>query len=177
VILSASLQLPPLLRALISPLSSPIDVVDVTSTQFSAFLFAHLLRSSRRAKSLALAITPSAFSADEESDSNPLFAAVDSGPSPSEAAGADGSEEHDSPRSLLEILAENLSLTLLARSRANTSERESRDYDRQVVAYVSLLSQWLWDEAEAVRQFLDVGGLGLVRCHWNCMRCRVQYLL
>jgi hypothetical protein len=173
-ILPGSPPLPPLLHALISPSCSPLDIVDLTSTHFSALLFAHLLRSSRKAKSLALSITPPSLPTNQESNPSPPIAA-DGDPSPPIPPGADGSNEHDPPRSLLEILTENLSLSLLARSRANTSERESRDHDRLVIAYVSLLSQWLWEDPHAVRQFLDVGGFGLVRHHWNFMRCPDVY--
>lgn len=73
--------------------------------------------------------------------------------------------EDDEAQTLLQILSENLSLSLLSRSRANTSDKEAREWDRYVVAYLCLLSQWLWEDPKSVRDFLEAGGLGVVcRC-------------
>jgi intracellular protein transport protein USO1 len=73
--------------------------------------------------------------------------------------------EDDEAQTLLQILSENLSLSLLSRSRANTSDKEAREWDRYVVGYLCLLSQWLWEDPKSVRDFLDAGGLGVVcRC-------------
>ena len=73
-------------------------------------------------------------------------------------------EPEDEVQTLLQILSENLSLSLLSRSRANTSDREAREWDRYVVGYLCLLSQWLWEDPKAVREFLEAGGLGVVCC-------------
>jgi hypothetical protein len=71
-------------------------------------------------------------------------------------------DDDDPPQALLQILSENLSLSSLSRSRADTSERESREWDRLVVAYLTLLAQWLWEDPAAVREFLNTGGLSVV---------------
>lgn len=63
---------------------------------------------------------------------------------------------------MLQILSENLSLALLSRSRADKSDKEAREWDRLVVVYLCLLSQWLWEDPASVRDFLDAGGLGVV---------------
>jgi hypothetical protein len=80
-------------------------------------------------------------------------------------------EDDEPPQTLLQTLSENLSLSFLSRSRANTSERESREWDRLVVGYLCLFSQWLWDNPGAVRDFLQAGGLGLVRFFLALLAC------
>ena len=70
--------------------------------------------------------------------------------------------EADEPQTLLQILSEHLSLAFLARGRADTSDREAREWDRLLVGYLTLLSQWLWEDPQAVRQFLEAGALGIV---------------
>lgn len=42
------------------------------------------------------------------------------------------------------------------------SSRDQREWDRVIVASLALLSQWLWEEPKAVREFLEGGGLSLV---------------
>lgn len=93
-------------------------------------------------------------------DSGTLFVPADGAPVELKEK-ADESDEP--PQTLLQILSENISLSLLSRSRAESSERESRAWDRLIVGYLCLLSQWLWEDPAAVREFLDAGGLGVVR--------------
>ncbi|KAH0588472.1 hypothetical protein H2248_004312 [Termitomyces sp. 'cryptogamus'] len=69
-------------------------------------------------------------------------------------------EDDEPPQSVLQTLSENLSLSFLSRSRASTSDREAREWDRLVVGYLCLLSQWLWEDPQSVREFLDAGGFG-----------------
>ena len=71
-------------------------------------------------------------------------------------------DDEDDSQTLLQHVTENLSLGLLSRSRANTSDRDAREWDRYVVGYLCLLSQWLWEDPKSVREFLDAGGLGVV---------------
>lgn len=123
-------------------------------------MFSHLLRSSPRAKSSARLITPGPLSSTTEQSSS-FFVPAD-GP-PQESAAAEEPEEDDEQQTLLQILTENLSLALLSRSRANNSDQEAREWDRYVVGYLCLLSQWLWEDPKSVRDFLDAGGLGVVR--------------
>ncbi|SJK98124.1 uncharacterized protein ARMOST_01383 [Armillaria ostoyae] len=152
----------PLLHSLAaSPDSTPtIDSARVTGTQFASLLFAHLLRSSPGAKSLARGIVPHITASPEQGGEGGFFVPADGAapppPSPPEA------EDDEPPQTLLQILSENLSLALLSRSHANTSDRESREWDRLIVGYLTLLSQWLWDDPAAVRDFLNAGGLGVL---------------
>ncbi|KAF8911555.1 p115 like vesicle tethering protein [Gymnopilus junonius] len=150
----------PLLHALSSPpnTNSAIDPADVTSTQFATLLFSHLLRSSPRAKSSARLIIPGP---DQMAagPSSTFFVPADGAPlEPT----ADTPEEEDESQTLLQILTENLSLALLSRSRSDTSDREAREWDRYVVSYLCLLSQWLWEDPKSVKDFLDAGGLGVL---------------
>ncbi len=71
-------------------------------------------------------------------------------------------DDEDDSQTLLQNVTENLSLGLLSRSRANTSDRDAREWDRYVVGYLCLLSQWLWEDPKSVREFLNAGGLGVV---------------
>lgn len=119
-------------------------------------MFSHLLRGSSRAKSacLIIPITPPVV---EESS---FFVPADGAP-PAPPVETDNEDEDDS-QTLLQNITENLSLGLLSRSRANTSDRDAREWDRYVVGYLCLLSQWLWEDPKSVREFLNAGGLGVV---------------
>ncbi|KAH7871925.1 p115 like vesicle tethering protein [Lentinula edodes] len=158
----------PLLQALaMSPESStPIDHVLVSSIHFSSLLFSHLLRSSPRCKALARSIKPQTpqTSAHHPSDGGGQFFVPADGPAPApEPEPATGAEEDDDdPQTLIQILAENLSLAFLSRSRTDTSDMESREWERLIVGYLALLSQWLWEDPAAVRDFLNSGGLGIL---------------
>lgn len=150
----------PLLQALTSsPNATPaLNPVNVTSTHLAALLFSHLLRSSPRVKSLARLIMPSPVSALSEHSEGAFFVLTDGTPPPAPPP----ADDEEPPQTLLQILSENLSLAFLSRSRADTSDRESREWDRLVVCYLCLLSQWLWDDPKSVRVFLDAGGFGVV---------------
>ena len=135
----------PLLQALISPPNTPLDPAGATSTHLATLLFSHLLRSSPRAKTLAQSIVPPPLSPDG-GGSESFFVPAD-GPAP-EPINEKIEESDEPPQTLLQILSENLSLSLLSRSRADSSERESRHWDRLIVGYLCLLSQWLWMQAD-----------------------------
>ncbi|KAJ7672122.1 p115 like vesicle tethering protein [Mycena rosella] len=153
----------PLLHCLASPPSSGtvLEPGTVTSTHLATLLFSHLLRSSARAKSLARSITPPSLQPIGDTGSGNFFVPADGAP-PEEPAAPEVDDDDDPPQALLQILSENLSLSSLSRSRADTSERESREWDRLVVAYLCLLSQWLWEDPGAVREFLNAGGLSVL---------------
>lgn len=148
----------PLLHALSTPpnTTSTLDLAAVTSTHVATLMFSHLLRSSPRAKAAArLVIPPPATTSTSEPA---FFVPADGAPPPA----PEEPEDEDEPQSLLHTLTENLSLALLSRSRANTSDREAREWDRYVVGYLCLLAQWLWEDPKSVKDFLDAGGLGVV---------------
>ncbi|KAJ2928615.1 hypothetical protein H1R20_g8454, partial [Candolleomyces eurysporus] len=148
----------PLLHALTLPLASSgaLDPANVTSTQLATMLFSHLLRRSPRCKAAARLIKPELSHAATE---GAFFVPADGAPP---AAPAEEDIEKDPPQSLLQILSENLSLALLSRSRADTSDREIREWDRLVISYLALLSQWLWEDPRSVRDFLEAGGLSVL---------------
>ncbi|KAK7057792.1 p115 like vesicle tethering protein [Favolaschia claudopus] len=152
----------PLLHCLASPpsSSSTLEPAVVTSTHIATLLFAHILRSSPRAKDLARNITPPSLQSADTSGGN-FFVPADGAPPPEPEPPAEDDDD-DPPQALLQILSENLSLSSLSRSRADTSERESREWDRLVVAYLCLLVQWLWEDPGAVREFLNAGGLSVL---------------
>ncbi|KAG6877998.1 hypothetical protein C0993_000958 [Termitomyces sp. T159_Od127] len=150
----------PLLHALVAPpnTTSALNLASVTSTHLATFIFSHLVRSSSRAKALARTITPSPVSSLAEPSVGSFFVPADGTPP---APPPQPEEEDDEPpQSVLHVLSENLSLSFLSRSRASTSDRESREWDRLVIGYLCLLAQWLWEDPQSVREFLDAGGFG-----------------
>ncbi|TFK44963.1 p115 like vesicle tethering protein [Crucibulum laeve] len=159
--LSQTPPVTPLMHALAAPpnTSTSLDPAAVASTHLATLLFSHLLRSSSRAKAAARLIMPPSIHAPEP-DTGSFFVPADGGPplviTPEEP------EDDEPPQSLLQVLSENLSLALLSRSRANTSDREAREWDRLVAGYLCLLAQWLWEDPKSVRDFLDAGGLGVL---------------
>ncbi|KAH9956427.1 p115 like vesicle tethering protein [Russula dissimulans] len=153
----------PLLFGLIIPPSSPLDRTSVASVQFSTILFAHLLRHAPHCKDLARRIVPPPLTPLPASSTagGAFFVPADGEPPPpTESASRDDAE--DGPQSLLALLAEHLSLAFLQRSRAGLTPRDAREADRVICAYLSLLSQWLWEDPRAVREFLEAGGLGVL---------------
>ncbi|GJE97549.1 p115 like vesicle tethering protein [Phanerochaete sordida] len=144
----------PLLQALIAPPVSPLDIAAVTSTHFSTLLFADLIRFSPRAKALARSIVP----APPSADSGNFFVPADGNAPPA----PEPEPEEEEQQTLLQLLSEHLSLALLSRRRADTSEREAREWDRLIVGYLCLLIQWLWEDPLSVRDFLEAGALGML---------------
>ncbi|KAJ3995281.1 p115 like vesicle tethering protein [Lentinula boryana] len=99
-------------------------------------------------------------------------------------------DDDDGPQTLIQVISENLSLAFLSRSRTDVTtttttttstttstststsaptststsdlESESREWDRLIVGYLTMLCQWLWEEPVGVREFLDSGGLGML---------------
>ncbi|KDQ56270.1 hypothetical protein JAAARDRAFT_132646 [Jaapia argillacea MUCL 33604] len=152
----------PLLHALSTPPTSPINQTTQTSTHFSTLLFSHLVRSSPKAKTLARNIKSLHA---EGGEGGGLFVPADGtlfGP----AAGAPpvkaGEEEEEGPETLLQLLSEYLSLAFLERGRVGSGSGEAREWDRLICAYLSLLAQWLWEDSKSVKEFLDAGGLGVL---------------
>lgn len=103
--------------------------------------------------------------------SNTLFVPADGAPLQSTPV---DEPEDDEAQTLLQVLTENLSLSLLSRSRANTSDKEAREWDRYVVGYLCLLSQWLWEDPKSIRDFLEAGGLGVVGCYFYLLTATHQ---
>ncbi|KIY46130.1 hypothetical protein FISHEDRAFT_47744 [Fistulina hepatica ATCC 64428] len=153
----------PPITPLLQALTLPPDVAptNMNSIQMAMLLFSHLVRSSSRAKAIARKITPTAAPPPGLSSGSQFFVPADGGPPPGPPE--ETHEDTDEPpQALIPLLSEHLSLALLSRARADTSDRESREWDHLVVAYLSLLAQWLWEDPAAVRDFLDAGGMGVL---------------
>ncbi|EPT00454.1 hypothetical protein FOMPIDRAFT_1060413 [Fomitopsis schrenkii] len=146
----------PLLDALTASHVAPLHLNAVTSTHTACLLFSHLLRASTHAKTLARSIVPPG--AQLERGGN-FYVPADGAPPPPPP---EEEPEQEEPQTLLQILSEHLSLAFLARGRVDTSEREAREWDRLLAGYLTLLSQWLWEDPQAVRQFLEAGALGIL---------------
>ncbi|KAI9450835.1 p115 like vesicle tethering protein [Russula earlei] len=159
---SAHSPVTPLLFGLIIPPSSPFDRASVSSVQFAAILFAHLLRHAPRCKDLARKIVPPPLTPLSTSTAGGAFFVPADGdpPPPPESTSRDDTE--DGPQSLLALITEHLSLAFLQRSRAGLAPREAREADRVICVYLLLLSQWLWEDPRAVREFIEAGGLGVL---------------
>lgn len=148
---------------------TPPARVSVVSFQFAAILLAHLLRHTPPCKTLARRIVPPPLHSEE---GGAFFVPADGGAPPALEKEVD--EDEDEAQSLLQILTEHLSLAFLARTRDGLSEADSREWDRWLIAYLSLLSQWLWEDPKAVRTFLEAGGMGFVRSSYPIHKHQVR---
>ncbi|KAI0302467.1 p115 like vesicle tethering protein [Multifurca ochricompacta] len=160
---SAHSPVTPLLFGLVIPPSSPLDRANVSSVQFAAVLFAHLLRHAPNCKSLARKIVPPPLTPLPASltAGGTFFVPADGDP-PHGPEPVPKDDTEDGPQSLLALLTEHLTLAFLQRSRAELAPREAREADRIICVYLSLLAQWLWEDPHAVREFLEAGGLGVL---------------
>lgn len=127
-------------------------------------LFSVLLQSSSTKES-AHAVVPSLIVHPASGGSSDAFFVPADGTAlkPSEN-NAPEEDNEDRPQNLLQTLSEHLSLAFLSRNRATErgDAREEREWDRLIVGYLTLLSQWLWENPGGVREFLEVGGLSVV---------------
>ncbi|KAH9174436.1 p115 like vesicle tethering protein [Lactarius sanguifluus] len=153
----------PLLFGLVIPPGTPLDRANTSSVQFAVILFAHLLRHSPHCKALARQIIPPPLTPLlAQSQAGGTFFVPADGETPPATDLPPKDDAEDDPQSLLATLTEHLSLTFLQRSRAGLAPRETREADRVICAYLSLLAQWLWEDPRAVREFLEAGGLGVL---------------
>lgn len=152
-----------LLQSLSAPPESPLIQAAVQATQFASLLFASLIRSSARCKQLARNIKPSAILQEDASQSSGQFFVPADGLAPPSGA-SETPEDDEPPQTLLAVLTEHLSLAFLSRTHSASSEttRETREWDRLIISGLALLSQWLWEDPKAVRDFLENGGMGMV---------------
>lgn len=158
---SESAPVTPLLDALIASHTTPLRTSSVTSTHLASLLFAHLLRASPQNKTLALSIVPPTAPTSAHPQGS-FFVPADGGPAPAPPEEPEPEPEQEESEALIQILSEHLSLAFLARGRADTSDKEAREWDRLLVGYLTLLSQWLWENPRAVRGFLEAGALGVL---------------
>ncbi|KIY69815.1 hypothetical protein CYLTODRAFT_372068 [Cylindrobasidium torrendii FP15055 ss-10] len=148
----------PLLRALVAPHSS--SSAGITSTHMACILFAHLIRSSPEAKKAARQIIPKVAPIPATPGGGSFFVPADGAPPPTPEP--EEEDDDDDMQTILQILNENLSLAFLSRSHVNNSDRESREWERLIIGYLTLLSQWLWDDAPSVTEFLNAGGMAVL---------------
>lgn len=151
-----------ILSALSTLPSSPLSPVTATRLQFACLLFSCLFRgppnhSTTSPKAIARGLGSSPVSAP--AGGGQFFVPADGDPSPSLAL---EEAEDEPPSSLLQLLTEHLSLSMLARGRAGKDEGEVRAWDRVIVGYLVLLCTWLWEDQKSVRVFLEGGGIGVV---------------
>jgi hypothetical protein len=134
-----------ILRVLAEPPSLPLSPSAAQRVLFASILFSSLIRSSERCKSVAQSIIPSH---------------LNSVPPPSE-----DDDDDDPPQSLLATLVGSIALALRSRSQAREQGAtvELGEWDRVVVAYLSILCLWCWDNPRGVKEVLVEGGaLGVV---------------
>lgn len=161
---TASPMISPLLHALCIPPTSPLNIMNVTTTHFATLLFAHLLASSPRCKALARSIKPTPAPPLNTPSQGQFFVPADGAPPP--PTSAPEADDEDAPQSLIPLFTENLSLSFLSKSRVDTAnEKEVAEWERLIVGYLCLLAQWLWEDPKAVGEFLEAGGLGVVSVH------------
>ena len=152
-----------LLSALSTLPSTPLGPATATRLHFACLAFSCLFRgppnhSTTSPKAIARGLGSSPVSA--LTGGGQFFVPADGGPPPSLTL---EEAEDEPPSSLLQLLTEHLSLTMLARGRAGEDEGEARAWDRVIVGYLVLLCTWLWEDQKSVRVFLEGGGIGVVR--------------
>ncbi|KAF9235255.1 hypothetical protein BU15DRAFT_65006 [Melanogaster broomeanus] len=142
----------PLLHALCLPPTSPLNVANVTTTHFASLLFAQLLSSSPRSKTVARSINPSPALHVSTPSQSQFFVPADGTPSSS----VPDPDDEDAPQSLISLLSENLSALLPVQVARRRRER------KRGKGMGAIDCGWLWEDPKAVREFLEAGGLGVL---------------
>lgn len=145
--------------------NSPLSSQAAVKLQFTCLLFASLFHgppnhSSTSPKAIArgLGSTP----VPSGGDGGNFFVPADGVPPVSGTEKVPDEDEDEPPSSLLQLLTEHLSLSMLARSKVEDNVIEARLWDRIIVGYLTLLCTWLWEDPKGVRIFLEGGGVGVV---------------
>ncbi|KIM26882.1 hypothetical protein M408DRAFT_16746 [Serendipita vermifera MAFF 305830] len=142
--------------------TSPLSSIAAVKLQYTCLLFASLFHgppnhSSTSPKAIARGL--GSLSATSTDGGN-FFVPADGGP-PTDAKVAD-EDDDEPPSSLLQLLTEHLSLSMLARSKVGDDVIEARLWDKVIVSYLVLLCTWLWEDPKGVRIFLEGGGVGVL---------------
>lgn len=117
--------------------------------QISSLLFTSLIRGSDKCKTLARSVIPNVVAP------LPVFFNPETGEKPPIP-----DDDDDPPAALLPSLLGNLALALRSRSISREKgDRDMRDWDRVIVAYLIILSAWAWDSPLAVKDILEEGGI------------------
>ena len=116
--------------------------------QIAGLLFTALIRSSEKCKAVARSIVPNTVAPpvlflDPNTEKPPI-----------------PEDDDDPPQPLLPSILGNLAMA--TRSRAIAREKgddDMREWDRVSVAYLIVLSAWVWDNPVAVKDLLEEGGI------------------
>jgi hypothetical protein len=155
--------------AIITFPSSPLTSKLAARLQFACLLFAAFFHgppnhSNTSPKAISRGLGSQSNTSTSTTDTGSFFVPADGAPPPSSTGNVDLAEGEDDepPSSLLQLLTEHLSLSLLARSKVGDDILEARSWDKVIVAYLVLLATWLWEDPKSVRIFLEGGGIGVV---------------
>ena len=77
----------------------------------------------------------------------------------------------------MQALTEHLSLAFVSRPKMEIGDaptRETREWDRIVINHVSSSIQWLWDDPQCFRAYLETGGLTLVCFSFGAIASQVS---
>lgn len=145
------------MRALSDIPQAPMTPESAHRHQIASLLFTSLIRSSEKCKTLARSIIPSVVAAPVVLFNDPQ--GQSQGPPPK------SDEEEEPPQGLLSTLSDGLTMSLRSRSISREKgEPDLREWDRVLVAYLILLSSWVWDCPVAVKDLLEEGGVMTVVC-------------
>lgn len=152
-----------LLSSLTTLPTSPLSLQVANHIHLSALVLASFFDHSYTVKSLAQHIIPSYVTQQNPSTQGNYFVPADGGGPPNQNQQLEP-ESDDRQQTLLQTLTEHMTLSFLSRSRAveQGDSREEREWDRIIVGYLVLLSQWLYENPVGVREFLDEGGLSIL---------------
>ncbi|KAG8967891.1 hypothetical protein FRC05_001856 [Tulasnella sp. 425] len=143
-----------LVRALADIPQSPMTPESAHRHQIAALLFTSLIRGSEKCKTLARSIIPNTVAPLAPASNFVEAATLASEKHPVE------DEDDDPPQALLSTLLGNLAMSMRSRSISRErGERDMRDWDRVIVAYLVILSAWAWDSSIAVKDILEEGGI------------------
>lgn len=143
-----------LVRALADVPQSPMTPESAHRHQIASLLFTSLIRGSEKCKTLARSIIPNTVAPLVPASNFVEAATLASEKHPAE------DEDEDPPQALLSALLGNLAMAMRSRSISRErGERDMRDWDRVIVAYLVILSAWAWDSPIAVKDILEEGGI------------------
>ncbi|PVG02529.1 hypothetical protein CPB86DRAFT_697194 [Serendipita vermifera] len=146
-----------------SPLSSTTAArLQMTCLLFAAFFHGPPNHSNTSPKAIARGLSGSPAPGNPAESQGNFFVPADGNMPKAGEANTVDEDDNEPPSSLLQLLTEHLSLSMLARSKVADDAIESRLWDKVVVAYLILLSTWLWEDPKSVRIFLEAGGIGVL---------------
>jgi intracellular protein transport protein USO1 len=171
------------------PSSTTAARLQMACLLFAAFFHGPPNHSNTSPKAIARGISGAPASTNPADNPGNFFVPADGNTPNARAPNTAEEDDNEPPSSLLQLLTEHLSLSMLARSKVADDAIESRLWDKVIVAYLILLSTWLWEDPKSVRIFLEAGGVGVVRqssssCEeahrfcssWNLFRKQAEWM-